>query len=150
MGVSFREENYMRHELPTASVGITTDTRETVSSPSPQSAKALADNVGSSHFSWTNPVQEYWLDACQRWILTLDVMRQRGNNYLKQREPISPAVLNFAFEVLLDGQTFERPVNYVLVRIKPPVGGYDRITQTSIHCFRSARRSGPGDRWDEA
>ncbi len=24
------------------------------------------------------PVYEYWLDACQRTILTIDAMRQRG------------------------------------------------------------------------
>jgi hypothetical protein len=76
----------------------------------------------SSWFGWTNPVQEYWVDACQRLVLTLDAMRERGNTYLEQKRLISPAVLNFAFEVLMDGRTFERPVNYVLVRITPPSG----------------------------
>src|SRR5271157_3812285 len=67
-----------------------------------------------------NPVTEYWVDACQRCMLTLDVLRQRGNNYLEQAARISPTVLDFAAEVVVDGRTFERPVNYALVRIKPP------------------------------
>ena len=54
--------------------------------------------------------------------MTLDVLRQRGNNYLEQSARISPSVLNFAADVVMDGRTFERPVNYVLVRIKPPAG----------------------------
>ena len=29
-------------------------------------------------------VQEYWLDAWQRSILFLDVLRERGNTYLEQ------------------------------------------------------------------
>src|SRR5271156_3434330 len=69
-----------------------------------------------------NPVQEYWMDACQRYILTLDVLRQRGNDYLEQAARITPTVLNFSAEVVIDGRTFERPVNYVLVRIEPPAG----------------------------
>ena len=28
-----------------------------------------------------NFIQEYWVDAWQRSILLLDVLRQRGNNY---------------------------------------------------------------------
>ncbi len=69
-----------------------------------------------------NPVQEYWVDAWQRVVLTLDVLRQRGNNYVEQAARISPSVLNFAADGVMDGRTFERPVNYVLVRIKPPSG----------------------------
>ena len=81
-----------------------------------------ARGVGAFELFGANPVQEYWVDACQRFILTLDVLRQRGNNYLERAALISPSVLNFAAEMVIDGRTFERPVNYVLVRIKPPSG----------------------------
>src|SRR6476619_6707251 len=70
----------------------------------------------------TNPLQEYWVDAFQRFILTLDALRQRGNNYLERAARISLSVVNATAETLMDGRTFERPVNYVLVRIKPPAG----------------------------
>lgn len=69
-----------------------------------------------------NFLQEYWVDAWQRTILTLDVLRQRGNTYLERRETAAPHVLTFAFEPILDGRTLPRPVNYVLVRIVPPDG----------------------------
>ena len=67
-----------------------------------------------------NFFQEYWIDAWQRSILTLDVLRQRGNTYLEQKDRTAPHVLTFEFEVVRDGRTLPRPVNYVLVRIVPP------------------------------
>ena len=67
-------------------------------------------------------VSDYWTDAWQRWILTLDVLRRRGNTYLEQSEKNAPHVLTFDFEPVVDGRTLERPVNYVLVRIVPPQG----------------------------
>jgi pimeloyl-ACP methyl ester carboxylesterase len=67
-------------------------------------------------------IQEYWLDAWQRSILMLDVLRQRGNSYLEQSAKEVPHVLTFKAELLLDGRSLPRPVNYVLVRIVPPPG----------------------------
>lgn len=69
-----------------------------------------------------NLLQEYWIDAWQRTVLTLDVLRQRGNTYLEQSRKDAPHVLNFAFEPIVDGRTLPKPVNYVLVRIVPPDG----------------------------
>ena len=67
-------------------------------------------------------VQEYWLDAWQRSVLFLDVLRERGNIYLEQSAKDVPHVLTFEAEVVRDGRTLERPVNYALVRIIPPAG----------------------------
>jgi pimeloyl-ACP methyl ester carboxylesterase len=67
-------------------------------------------------------VQEYWLDACQRIVLTLDVLRERGNIHLEQSAKEVPNVLSFKGELVRDGRTLERPVNYGLVRIIPPEG----------------------------
>jgi hypothetical protein len=74
--------------------------------------------------SWPhmNFVQDYWLDAWQRSILFLDVMRERGNIYQEHSAKEVPHVLNFQAEVLQDGRKLERPVNYALVRIVPPAG----------------------------
>ena len=69
-----------------------------------------------------NFIQEYWTDAWQRWILTLDALRQRGNTYLERSADNAPHVLTFAFEVVCDGRTLPRPVNYMLVRVLPPDG----------------------------
>ena len=62
-------------------------------------------------------VIEYWVDAWQRSILMLDVLRQRGNNYLEHNAREAPHVLSFDAELVLDGRTLPRPVNYALVRI---------------------------------
>ena len=67
-------------------------------------------------------VQEYWLDAWQRSVLLLDVLRERGNTYLEQNAKEVPHVLTFKAELVRDGRTLERPVNYLLVRIIPPAG----------------------------
>jgi len=67
-------------------------------------------------------VTEYWTDAFQRWVLTLDALRQRGNTYFERRSAIAPHVLAFDAELVLDGRTFERPVNYVLAYIPPAEG----------------------------
>lgn len=59
----------------------------------------------------------YLTDFFQRVFLYTDVMRKRGNNYLDHIQKDQPPVLVFDYEMVLDGRTFERPVNYSLVRI---------------------------------
>ncbi|MFO1157246.1 MAG: DUF3141 domain-containing protein [Reyranellaceae bacterium] len=66
--------------------------------------------------------QDYWIDAWQRAILTLDTLRQRGNTFLDRSTEDAPHVLGFPFELVVDGRTLPRPVNYMLVRIVPPAG----------------------------
>ena len=72
-----------------------------------------------------NPWQaawDYWVDTWQRTILFWDVLRQRSDQYRAQKAKAVPHVLIFDAELVLDGRTFDRPVNYGLVRIKPPEG----------------------------
>ena len=45
-------------------------------------------------------VIEYWVDAWQRSILVLDVLRQRGNNYLEHNAREAPHVLTFEAELV--------------------------------------------------
>ncbi|MGZ9117088.1 MAG: DUF3141 domain-containing protein, partial [Methylocystis sp.] len=63
---------------------------------------------------------DYWRDACERSLLFLDILRRRGNDYLVQSARTAPHMLNFEAEVLVDGRTLPKPVNYALVRIIPP------------------------------
>ncbi|MCU0584138.1 MAG: TerB family tellurite resistance protein, partial [Syntrophales bacterium] len=60
---------------------------------------------------------EYTVDAAQRQILFMDVLRKRGNNYIEHLRNGQPPVLTFHYEMILDGRTFEKPVNFALVRI---------------------------------
>ncbi len=64
--------------------------------------------------------QEYLLDAAQRSVLYADVMRQRGNQYVEHMARTVPHVLDYEFERVMDGRSFEEPVNFGLVRVVPP------------------------------
>jgi Protein of unknown function (DUF3141) len=65
---------------------------------------------------------DYMRDAAQRSVLFFDVMRQRGDQYREHLAETVPNVLDYKAELVLDGRTFKRPVNYLLVRIIPPAG----------------------------
>jgi len=49
-------------------------------------------------------------------------MRQRGNQYREQLAKVAPNVLDYDAELIVDGRTLVRPVNYVLAKIVPPAG----------------------------
>lgn len=66
--------------------------------------------------------QDYVTDYAQRSALFLDVMRKRGNEMVDMTNDPSSTVLNFAFEKLMDGKDFDRPINYWLARMLPPTG----------------------------
>ncbi len=65
---------------------------------------------------------EYSTDAWQRTILFWDVLRQRSADYQDSMHRTAPNVLRYEGEVLMDGRTLPRPVNYGLVKITPPEG----------------------------
>src|SRR5204862_7945439 len=63
---------------------------------------------------------EYMVDAGQRSVLFLDVMRRRGDQYREHAAQTAPHVLQYAAELIIDGRKLDEPVNYSLVRIIPP------------------------------
>ena len=69
-----------------------------------------------------NAAHEYWIDAWQRGVLVLEALNKRGNTHVAEAAKVAPHVLSFAAEVVLDGRTLGRPVNYALVRVVPPDG----------------------------
>src|SRR5215510_10232231 len=83
----------------------------------PSSISAFAAPLGAF-----GPAMDYMVDAAQRSVLFWDVMRQRGNQYREHLAETVPNVLDYDVELVLDGRTLERPVNYGLVRIVPPAG----------------------------
>ena len=68
------------------------------------------------------PATEYMTDAAQRFFLFWDVMRERGNQYRAHMAETAPHVLEYAVELVIDGRTLNRPVNYALARVIPPTG----------------------------
>ncbi len=67
-------------------------------------------------------VWQYGIDSVQRSALFWDTLRERGNNYLAHEAAGKPPLLHYQWEPLADARSFERPVNYALVRIVPPDG----------------------------
>jgi pimeloyl-ACP methyl ester carboxylesterase len=65
---------------------------------------------------------EYMMDASQRSVLFLDVLRRRGDQYREHIAETAPHVLQYAAELIIDGRKLDEPVNYALVRIIPPKG----------------------------
>jgi pimeloyl-ACP methyl ester carboxylesterase len=78
--------------------------------------------VSSDLFGACGPAMDYAIDAAQRTVLFWDVLRQRGNQYREHMAETVPNVLNYEAELIIDGRTLKRPVNYGLVRIVPPQG----------------------------
>jgi pimeloyl-ACP methyl ester carboxylesterase len=73
-------------------------------------------------FSAYKDMLEYLIDAGQRTVLYWDVMRQRGNQYEEHMAQTAPNVLQFEHELIVSGRTLPRPVNYGIVKIRPPEG----------------------------
>lgn len=78
------------------------------------------DRVPTPSFNPWTAAYEYAVDAWQRGVLYADVLRQRGNQYHEHMAKRAPNVLSMEFELVLDGRELPRPVNYGLLRIKPP------------------------------
>lgn len=64
----------------------------------------------------------YALDAMQRSILFWDTLRERGTAFVEQSTSGLKPALHFDYDTVLDGRSFARPVNYALLKIKPPPG----------------------------
>lgn len=77
-------------------------------------------SLGSTTGKFLAQATAYAVDAWQRSVLFADVMRQRGNQYQAHLQERAPNVLDFGAELILDGRTLPRPVNYGLVRIDVP------------------------------
>jgi hypothetical protein len=91
-----------------------------------------------------NAVQEYWIDAWQRGVLVLEALNQRGNTHTAEAAKEAPHVLSFDVEVVLDGRTLERPVNYALVRIAPPAGASTNPAKPPVIVVDPRAGHGPG------
>ena len=73
---------------------------------------------GSAIAAWP----DYMIDAVQRSVLFIDLLRRRGNEEIEITSRLMATVLSFGHEVLIDGRSLPRPINYMLSRIIPPSG----------------------------
>jgi len=104
---------------PSAGIILTCKFRQRGISAMPIELPTTPDGALPSFFA---SALEYMVDAGQRSVLFLDVMRQRGRQYREHLAETVPHVLDYGVELIVDGRTLVRPVNYGLVRITPPSG----------------------------
>ena len=71
-------------------------------------------------------------------------LRERGNNYLEMKARTAPHVLSFGVEVIPDGRSLPRPVNYALVRVLPPEGVVTDSRKRPFIVFDPRAGHGPG------
>ena len=69
-----------------------------------------------------NSWPEFMVDALQRGVLFLELLRERGNDEIEITSRPMATVLLFDHEVLMSGRSLKRPINYALSRIVPPAG----------------------------
>ena len=72
--------------------------------------QAAADNA-------VNAWPAYMIDAVQRSILFVDLLRRRGNEEIEITSRPTATVLRFDHEVVMSGHSLPRPINYSLLRI---------------------------------
>src|SRR5262245_49404911 len=90
------------------------------------------------------PLADYLVDAAQRSVLFWDTLRQRGNQYREHLAETAPHVLEYEVELVIDGRTLERPVNYALVRVVPPAGVEIDATRRPFVVVDPRAGHGPG------
>lgn len=64
----------------------------------------------------------YSTDSSKRLLQTVGVLKERGDIFLEHELAGCPPVLDYDYQVIMDASKFERPCNYVLLRIEPPEG----------------------------
>src|SRR5208283_3475774 len=96
----------------------------------PQLPNPFVTAPGNMMTAWP----EYVVDAFQRSVLFLDLLRQRGNEEIEITSRPLATVLSFRQEVLMDGRSLPRPMNYTLSRIVPPLGDRNRPAKTAGRC----------------
>ncbi len=112
------------------------------------SGSRVAEKGANSPSTWpmpgANDLLDYWVDAWQRSILLLDVLRQRGNGSREHNARTAPNVLSFDAELVLDGRSLPRAVNYGLVRIIPLHGTLVDPNKRPFIVFDPRAGHGPG------
>ncbi len=95
-------------------------------------------------FSAFQSFSEYLTDAAQRTVLYWDIMRQRGNQFQEHMAKEVPHVLQFEMDLIMDGRTLPEPVNYGVVKIRPPKGKTFDDRKRPFVVFDPRAGHGPG------
>lgn len=87
-----------------------------------------AKSIKSSLQKAQSPLQlwQQWLsystDSAKRFFQSAEILKERGDIFIEHELAGCPPVLDYDYEVIMEASTFDRPCNYVLLKIKPPEG----------------------------
>jgi hypothetical protein len=87
---------------------------------------------------------DYVVDALQRSVLFVDLLRQRGNRQVRIESDPTATVLRFKHEVIMTGRLLPRPINYSLSRILPPPGVATDMRARPVVVVDPRAGEGPG------
>lgn len=91
-----------------------------VNAESPASAPASASvSTAATEAPSPTALVDYLVDAAQRTVLFLDLLRRRGDAMLEHERAGLPPLLAFPYETVLDAREFSSPAAYALLRILP-------------------------------
>ncbi len=85
-------------------------------------ARLHAELSGMDAQALRDLLQAYAVDAWQRGVLTAEALCERGDIFVAHEAAGAPPVLCYDFEIVVDGRCLDRPVNYMLLAIRPPAG----------------------------
>lgn len=89
-------------------------------------------------------LEEYLVDAFQRNVLFLDVLRQRGNEQEAMTSRPMSTVLSFEHDIIMSGRSLPRPINYSLAKIIPPAGTTIKPGKAPVIVIDPRAGQGPG------
>jgi uncharacterized protein DUF3141 len=92
--------------------------------------------------SFVRATAQYWTNVWQRGVLFLETLNERRNIQAARAAKEAPHVPGA--EVVLDGRTLERPVNYLLARIVPPTDVTIDSTKPPVVVVDPGAGHGPG------
>jgi hypothetical protein len=112
------------------------------------SENSLVDGPAQTRPSYSsegeNALRAYARDFLERSILFWDTLRQRADDLIEHERQGSPPLLDFRFETIVDAGQFERPVNYVLLRIQDEHRGAELDAKPPVLVLDPRAGHGPG------
>ena len=87
---------------------------------------------------------QYMIDAFQRSVLFLNLLRQRGNEEIEMESRPMATVMRFGHEVIMTGKTLPRPMNYTLSRVIAPAGVVTDPNKRPVVVVDPRAGQGPG------
>lgn len=127
----FAKQNRYRAESTSLLLKVAARHQAQSSEQLQQNVQTLTQDAQAAYQSWIKVIApqrlvQEWLsystDSAQRFLQTAEVLKERGDKFIEHELAGCPPVLDYDYEIIMDASSFERPSNYVLLKIIPPEG----------------------------